>query len=220
LKLSLFVVLSGLLYAVLYAVCFINIRDTLDIYYERACYSNQMKLTFLSSIVWSEEHNFKQQGVDTDVPSYLYSETYAKVVEENAKLKAVMTRLFDSKYSIVEFDKKPWLRSDFGSTPPHFHYGTQPAAVDLYQDLISLEETPFATEDFKGSTRISLELIGYLDESYDSIIKATLANVSTSIGQAITVTVCYTLSAVYKRMFDALADKLHRKLSVIRLILN
>jgi hypothetical protein len=226
LKLSLFVVLSGLLFAIFYAVCFVHIRDTLDVYYERGYYSNQMKVTFLSSIVWSEGNNFKQQVIDTEVPSYLYSETHGKVEEEIAKLKNVMVKLYDPKYNIVEFDKKSMLREDFASTTPHFHHGTQPAIVSLYQDLISHEDTPFETEDFKAFIGISLELVGYLDEIYDSIVEATETNISTSIGQAITVTVCYTLGilvlcfALYKRMFDALAAKLERNMSVIRLILK
>jgi PAS domain-containing protein len=226
LKLILFVVLSGLLFAIFYAVCFVNIRDTLEIYNERGYYSNQMKVTFLSSIVWSEESNFKQQVIGTEVPSYLYSETHGKAEEEIAKLNNVMVKLYDPKYNIVEFDRKSMLRDYFGSTTPHFHHGTQPAAVNLYQDLISHEETPFETEDFKAFIGISLELVGYLDEIYDSIVEATETNISKSISQAVTVTVCYTLGilmlsfAIYKRMFDALAAKLERNMSVIRLILD
>jgi PAS domain-containing protein len=226
-KLSIFVVLSAVLFTVFHQVCFVNIQDTLELYSERVYLSSQAKVGALSLIVWTEENNDRDVVIDSDVPSYYFAESSLRFSDSLDKFHTLMYQLYDAKYNKVEFSKKSLLREDFGSTTPIFHFGVRSAMVNIYQMFSSFQDKTIkiSDEDLEQLIDIGLELAALEDEIVTSLFDGSKAAVDNRINQAITITVCYAMSVlvlsfkVYKHMFDSIATKIRRNLSVVKLVL-
>jgi hypothetical protein len=225
-KLSVFLVISGVLFGVFFSVCFVNIKQTLEVYNERAYVASQLKLGSLSATVWIEEDAYSDSSfVDSEVPSYFFADPSLRLKEEIDILHVILKKLRESKYQMVEFGKKSMLREDFGSTSPYFHFGVHPALVNLFNDIQIFAETPISTEDLVNLIEICFELEGLEDQIFQSIVDATKTQIQAKILQAEVITVGYSIAVlilifvVYKRMYDSLGKKLTRTLSILRLIL-
>jgi hypothetical protein len=227
LKLSMFLALSGMLFVIFYSVCFVNVRITLETYYQRIYEAYQVKIGFMSVTVWSEENNFIKPTLNTAVPNILYPDPIYKLEDSLESFNYILQRSFDSRLEKVNYDKKNMLREDFGSPNPYFRYGLQPAMRHLFREFYvnADNDRQLSAEHLGFLIGINLELDGLEDEIINSIIDASKVEVNTATGQAQIITTCYCIGvlamsfAVYKRMFDSLGEKLRRNLRVIRLIL-
>jgi PAS domain-containing protein len=227
LKLSMFLALSGILFAVFYSVCFVNVRDTLENYYERIYDAYQVKIGLMSVTVWSEEYNFITPNTNTTVPHILYPDPLFELEASLANFDYILQHSFNSKLEKVNFDKQNILREDFGSTNPYLHYGLQPALRHLYNELYVYadKEITKSAEELRFLIGINLELDALEDEIIKSIINASKTEVHYATAQAQVITTLYCFGVlvmkfeVYRRMFEFLGEKLRRNLRVIRLIL-
>jgi PAS domain-containing protein len=227
LKLSVFVVLSALLFAIFYQVCFVNVRDSLELYNERVYLASQVKVGALSMTIWTAKNSNGDSIIDSDVPSYLFADSLFRLSDALTRTNEVIQRTYDSKFDKVDFDKIAMLREDFGSTTPIFHFGLNSAIVDLFHMFWAWQDKSIviSNEELEKVIDIGLEFASLQDEVVSSLFDASRTVVSDRIRQAIVITVCYSVGIlvlslfVYRHMYSALADKILRNLSVIRLIL-
>jgi PAS domain-containing protein len=228
LKLSMFLAFSGMLFAIFYSVCFVNVRETLEHYQSRIHVGYQVKIGFLRVTVCSEENNFTVPTLDTGVPNYIYTEAIELLEDSIERLDYILLSTYDSKFTKVNFDKKSMLKEDFGSTNPYFHHGLQPALINTFQNIRAYQEqdAKYSEGDLEQVIAVNMELDVLENEIILSIVDATKVEVDKTISTAEIITSCYAAGvlalsfAVYKRMFDSLGEKLRRNLSVIRLILS
>jgi hypothetical protein len=226
-KLSVFVVLSAVLFTVFHQVCFVNIKDSLELYNERVYLSSQTKIGALSMTVWAAENNDRDVFRDSDVPSYLFADSATKLGDSLNKFHAILYKLYDAKFDKVKFSKNSMMREDFGSTTPIFHFGVHPAMVNILQQFTSYTDKSIriSNEELEQIIDIDLELADLQDEMAASLLDSSKTEAENRIGQAITITVCYAVGIlvlsfhVYKGMFDSLGIKIRRNLSVVKLVL-
>jgi hypothetical protein len=227
LKLSMFLALSGMLFTIFYSFCFVNVKDTLELYHSRIHVGYQVKIGFLSVTVWSEENNFEKLTIDTEVPNDLNPDPTLKSDEAIERFDYILHSTYDSKYSKVNFDKKNMLREDFGNTNPYFHHGLQPALANTFQKVMVFQDKELQYEkgELEQIIAVNMELDVLENQIVISVVDATKIEIDKAISTAEIITSCYAIGvlalsfAVYKRMFDSLGEKLYRNLSVIRLIL-
>jgi hypothetical protein len=214
-KLSLMLALVGGLLLVLYFVSFLNLRSTAEKYPDRIQISQQIRLSSLSMLAWTQMIPLQNTPPDIDISytiqSY-YPDPRTQLEVEIERLSNQILKGEDPAMSGLYFSKKSTITDSVPSDEAYFRYGLHSATLVLINDMRAIAEKS-STDELVTLTKLCLQFEDY----YNDVITSLRDEVSTRLDNGVTemeaVTICCSLltlvlcALMYSTMFSALDHK-------------